>query len=150
MTVTHGGSVAGGQGQHPSPTRVAQDWWVCCNALRSQRASLWVCVHLFKHGDAHTWHQFHHHTSFTWQHRIPACWQTASPLTTLTAIVALQKAIINRHRMSLLLRVCSFEDHWSTKRNQNLSWAADSCVPDVYVSSSRLTNEQTAISLNWD
>lgn len=33
------------------------------------------------------------------------------------------------------------------KRNHS---AADSCVPDVYVSCSRLTNEQTAISLNWD
>lgn len=34
-----------------------------------------------------------------------------------------------------------------SKNKKNPS-AADSCVPDVYVSCSRLTNEQTAIKLN--
>lgn len=62
----------------------------------------------------------------------------------------LQKTIINRHQESLQLKGCSFGDHWSIKKKPKPSWAADSCVPDVYVSSSRLTNAQTAISLNWD
>lgn len=118
--------------------------------LRLQRASLRVCVHMCT-VDAHMWHRLHHHTSFTSYHRIPACWLTPSPLTTVTAIAALQKTIINsQQREGLLLGGPLEYEKKKKKKKPESSWAADSCIPDVYVSGSRLTNEQTAISLNWD
>lgn len=118
-TVTHGESVrpaAGGQGQHP-PSHVCRRIDESA-ATRSQRASLWLWVHLLKH--AHTWHQLYQHAPFTWQHRLPACRQMPSPLTRLTAIAALQKTGIKLHRVSLQLRVWLLRGSLEYKRETKI------------------------------
>lgn len=127
----------------PPPSRcVARDGWVCCNTLY-QRASFRVCVHLLKHGDAQTRYRSHLHTSFTWQHLIPAHWRTPSPPTTLRS----RTGECEFPAQGFLLQG-SLEYIYIKKKKSHL--AAESCVPDVYVSCSRLTNKQTAISFNWD